>query len=68
MTETKRHDWNHDNASEVSGLKAMMPLNRQLAAWHRVEITEIHKETEVGVGSCGKGTSLTGGRRRRRRV
>lgn len=38
----------------------MMPLNRQIAAWHRVEITEKHKETKVGVGSCGKGTSLTG--------
>lgn len=39
----------------------MMPLNGQIAAaWHRVEITEKHKESEVGVASSGKGTSLTG--------
>lgn len=37
-----------------------MPLNRQIAAWHRVEIPEEHKESKVGVGSCGKGNSLTG--------
>lgn len=37
-----------------------MPLNRPIAAWHRVEITEEHKKADAGARSCGKGTSLTG--------
>lgn len=44
---------------------ATMPLNRQIAAWHRVRNKrERDKETEVGVRICGKSTSLIGGGRR----
>lgn len=59
MTGSKRHIYNQDSVSGVSKLKAMMPLNRQIEAWHRVEITEKQRQKKVGVGS-GKSTSLPG--------
>lgn len=59
ILQTKQHDYDQDRdfALGVRRLKAVMPLNVQIAAWHRVDITEKHKETEEGVGSGGEGTS-----------
>lgn len=47
---------NQGSSSGVSKLKAVMPLNGQIAAWHRVEITETQREKKVR--SSGKSTSL----------
>ena len=60
ITGTKTRIYNADSASGVSKLKAGMPLNRQISAWNRVEITAKHKDRKkLGVGS-GKSTSLPG--------